>query len=148
MLYSNTTRLFLSLMIFLAFSANLFSQDANSAVKDSELEKFVEIQEMITVTQQSVQPQMIQIIEDNDFEIQRFIELSQAIEANQEIKATEAEIERFAQTETAINELQTEANNNIADGIEEIGLTVDRYQEIMMAVQQSPDLQNRLQNIR
>jgi hypothetical protein len=147
MLYATTGRL-LGLFLFMAFSANLFSQVQMTEVKDSELEKFIEVQEMIAVTQQNVQPMMIEIIEENNFEIPRFIELTQAIENNQEVEATEAELERFDETQKAIDHLQTEANTEIAEGIEEIGLTLDRYQEIMMALQQSPELQNRIQDLR
>lgn len=147
MLYANASRLFIGLMIFMAFSANLFAQMETPEVGDAELKKFVEIQEMITETQQSIQPKMIEVIQENEFELNRFIEISQAIEHNQEIDATEAEMERFEVTENTINEMQTAANQSISDGIEEMGLTIERYQEIMMAVQQSPELQNRLQNL-
>ncbi len=147
MLYANASRLFLGLMIFMAFSANLFAQMETPEVDDAELKKFVEIQEMITETQQSIQPKMIEVIQENEFELDRFIEISQAIEHNQEIDATAAEMERFEETENTINEMQTVANQSISDGIEERGLTIERYQEIMMAVQQSPELQNRLQNL-
>ncbi|TVQ45605.1 MAG: DUF4168 domain-containing protein [Saprospirales bacterium] len=147
MLYANASRLFLGLMIFMAFSANLFAQIETTEVEDAELKKFVEIQEMITETQQSVQPKMIEVIQNNEFELNRFIEISQAIEHNQEIDATEEEMERFEETENTINELQMVANQSISDGIQERGLTVERYQEIMMAVQQSPELQNRLQDL-
>ncbi len=147
MLYANASRLFLGLMIFMAFSANLFAQMETPEVEDAELKKFVEIQQMITETQQSIQPKMIEVIQENEFELDRFIEISQAIEHNQEIDATAAEMERFEETENTINEMQTVANQSISDGIEERGLTIERYQEIMMAVQQSPELQNRLQNL-
>ncbi len=147
MLYANASRLFLGLMIFMAFSANLFAQMETPEVEDAELKKFVEIQQMITETQQSIQPKMIEVIQENEFELDRFIEISQAIEHNQEIDATAAEMERFEETENTINEMQTVANQSISDGIEERGLTIERYQEIMMAVQQNPELQNRLQNL-
>lgn len=148
MLYATTNRLFFGLVFFMAISANLFSQAVADEISDSELQKFLEVQEMIMTTQQSVQPMMIEIIEENNFEIPRFIELTQALETKQEIETTEAEMERFDQAQEAINTLQTETNQGIAEGIEGKGLTVERYQEIMMAVQQDPALQSRMQDLR
>nr|MBS0037489.1 DUF4168 domain-containing protein [Saprospiraceae bacterium] len=137
-----------SLLLMTAFTSSVFSQQMETdEVTDAELKQFVDVQQMIQEKNQEAQPLMIEIIEENDFEIQRFVELSQSLEAGAEVDASEEEIERFQAAQEKITTMQREANEEIAEGIEEIGLTLQRYNEISMAIQQSPELQSKLQNM-
>lgn len=146
-------KLFCSLFIFAAFSASIFAQIPQQPqgeveeVTDEELEKFVDIQQMIQEKNSEMQPKMMSTIEENGFETQRYIELNQAEEMGQEMDADEEEVARYQKTKQTIMELQKEANETIVEGIEEKGLTVERYQQINMAIQQDPDLQEKMRDM-
>jgi len=157
-------KILFSLLVMSALSLSLFAQAPQQQqpqqqqqmqmggdmeeVSDRELKKFVNVQEMIQEKNQEAQPKMIEIIEENEFEIQRFVELSQATETGAEVNASEEEMARFSEAQEGINTMQREANEEIANGIEDMGLSLERYNEISIAIQQSPQLQQKLQDLR
>ncbi len=157
-------KILFSLLVMSALSLSLFAQAPQQQqpqqqqqmqmggdmeeVSDRELKKFVNVQEMIQEKNQEAQPKMIEIIEENEFDIQRFVELSQAAETGGEVDASEEEMSRFSETQEEINNMQREANEEIANGIEDMGLSLERYNEISIAIQQSPQLQQKLQDLR
>lgn len=139
-------KLVFSLFLLTAFSATVFAQGATEVSKE-ELKKFVDIQLIIQEMNQEIQPMMLEAIEDNGFDPQRYIELNQADEMGQEMDASKDEIERYQMAKESIQELQRDANQQIADSVEESGLDMDRYQEINMAVQRDPQLQAKMMEI-
>lgn len=84
-----------------------------------------------------------------------------------DIDVSEAELQSFAEARTAIteiqqdysqrlqsaddpekaNKLQQEANEKMIGAVEETGLDVDSFNQIAMAVQNDPELQQKLQQI-
>jgi hypothetical protein len=66
---------------------------------------------------------------------------------NQEVDASEDELKKFAAANREIEEIQNRAQREMLGKIDEAGLTVERYQEIMNALQNDPKLQQKLQQI-
>ncbi|TVR80637.1 MAG: DUF4168 domain-containing protein [Saprospirales bacterium] len=139
-------KLVFSLLLCTAFSAAMLAQDATEVSKE-ELKKFVDIQLLIQEMNQEIQPMMLEAIQENGFDPQRYIELNQADEMGHEMDASEEEIERYQMAKESILELQQEANQQIADSVEESGLDMDRYQEINLAIQRDPQLQAEMMEI-
>jgi hypothetical protein len=122
-------------------------QQQTTEVSDDEIEQFalafVEIQNI----EQKIQPEMVQIVEDEGIEVQRFNEIMNAQQdPNQEVDASEDELIKFASANREIEEIQTRAQREMMEKIAESGLSVDRYQEIMVAVRNDPALQQKLQS--
>jgi hypothetical protein len=122
-------------------------QQQTTEVSDDEMEQFalafVEIQNI----EQKIQPEMVQIVEDEGIEVQRFNEIMNAQQdPNQEVDASEDELIKFASANREIEEIQTRAQREMMEKIAESGLSVDRYQEIMVAVRNDPALQQKLQS--
>jgi len=85
----------------------------------------------------------------------------------QDVDVSTAELESFSEARTAIteiqqdysqrlqgaddpekaNSLQQEANEEMIGAVEDTGLNVEKFNEIAMAVQNDPELQQELQNI-
>jgi hypothetical protein len=90
---------------------------------------------------------MVQIVEDEGIEVQRFNEIMNAQQdPNQEVDASEDELIKFASANREIEEIQTRAQREMMEKIAESGLSVDRYQEIMVAVRNDSALQQKLQS--
>jgi uncharacterized protein (DUF885 family) len=141
--------------IFLMGISTIFAQvpqqlprQQTTDVSDSEIEQFalafVEIQNI----EQKIQPEMVQIVEKEGIEVQRFNEIMNAQQdPNQEVDAGEDELKKFAAANREIEDIQNRAQREMMGKIDEAGLTVERYQEIMTAVRNDPELQQKLQQI-
>jgi hypothetical protein len=143
---NTSVKLFFSLFFITALSATLFAQQQEEAIEvsEEELEMFVDAQMMIQEMNEEVQPKMLETIQKYGFEPQRYIELNQADEMGQEMDADTDEVERYQQVKESIMDLQQEANEQIAESIEEMGFDMERYSEINMAVQRDPELQQKM----
>jgi hypothetical protein len=122
-------------------------QQQTTEVSDDEIEQFalafVEVQNI----EQKVQPEMIQAVEEEGIEVQRFNEIMNAQQdPNQEVDASEDELKKFASANREIEDIQNRAQREMMGKITKSGLTVERYQEIMTAVRNDPALQQKLQS--
>ncbi|MFO7790118.1 MAG: DUF4168 domain-containing protein [Bacteroidales bacterium] len=113
-------------------------------ITDEELEKFASV----FLTEQEVQQDMIEIIQDEGLSVQRFQQMQQASQnPEQELDASEEEMKQYESVMASIQEIQPESQKKIQDKIKEEGLTQKRYSEINNAMQQNQELQQRFQNI-
>ena len=141
------------LIVFLMGASVVFAQvpqqmpeQQTTDVSDDEIEQFalafVEIQNI----EQKVQPEMVQAVEKEGIEVQRFNEIMNAQEdPNQEVDASEDELKKFASANREIEDIQMRAQREMMGKITETGLTVERYREIMTALRNDPELQQKLQ---
>ncbi len=142
-------KLFFSLFVFAALTGSIFAQQPpqqqeTEDISEEELQMFVDVQMMIQEMNEEVQPKMLETIQEYGFEPQRYIELNQADEMGQEMDADEDEVQRYEQVKESIMDLQQEANDQIAENIEEMGFDMERYNEINMLVQRDPELQQKM----
>lgn len=123
------------------------AQETQVNVSDAELEKFAQaIQELQTAEQES-QKKMIAVVEAQDLDIEKFNEIHQAKMQNQEIEASEADLKKHGEAVAKLEELQPEIMKMMENIVTQKGLTMDRFQQIATAMQTSPELQQRLQQL-
>lgn len=122
-------------------------QQQEIEVTDAELEKFAEAYQGIQVANQDAQKRMIAVVEGEDLEIGTFNEIHQAKMQNQQVEASDEDLQRHARAVEKIEEMQPEIQSQMEEIITEADLTVERYQEIATAMQSDPQLQQRLQQI-
>jgi len=119
---------------------------AQQDVSDDELKQFASVYKQIQSINQEVQQDMFEAIQEQGIDIQRFNELFQAsMVPGQEIAASEEEMEKFNAAKAGIEKIQAQTEKKMEEVIVEEGLTLERYQEIAMAIQSSPDLQRKIQ---
>lgn len=116
-------------------------------VSDAELEKFAQAYQGIQVANQEAQREMISVVEDHDLDVKTFNEIHQAKMENRNVTASEEDQEKHREAVTEIEAMQPEIQSNMEEIITNQGLTVERYQEIAIAMQDDPQLQQRLQQI-
>lgn len=114
-------------------------------VSDKELGQFAEVYMEIQAENEKFQGEAMGLIEKEGMEVDRFNELANAQNnPDQEIDADEKEMEKLAVIGTKIQEIQTDFQSRVMTMIEKGGLSMDRYQEVFLAVQQDPVLQQKL----
>lgn len=148
---------FLSVLIimFVSFSSlmaqapgmqNPQQQQQQVDVSDSDLEKFANAFKEIQAINQTSQQQMMAVIQEEGMEVQRFNELFQAEQnPQQEADMNKEEEKKFKSINNEIQTIQKDSEKKMIAKIEDEDLSVNRYQEIMMAVQNQPEMQEKLQ---
>ncbi|MFW6277361.1 MAG: DUF4168 domain-containing protein [Prolixibacteraceae bacterium] len=127
--------------------AQLPQQQAQPAdVSNAELEQFalafVEIQSI----DQELQQKMVNAVQESGLEVEEFNEILNAQQNdNQEVDATEEELNKFTDAQESIEQIQNQGQQEMQKIISNNELTVPRYQEIMVAVRNDSELQQKLQ---
>jgi len=139
--------LFLFFFVITGIYAQFPQQQAQpTEVSDGELEHFADALSTIKIIEQQVQNKMVSAVQKSGIEIQRFNEIFEASQnPDKEVDASDEEYEQFNKAKEAIGEIQGEAQKDMQKVIKDNELTVNRYRQIMMAVQNDSELQQKLQ---
>lgn len=115
---------------------------------DDELASFVKANEKVTTIQQESEQKMIKIIEDEGLSVGRFNEILES-QRNPE-KKTEAspeDLTSFNNAAQVIIQENQKIEQQMTTSIEEEGIDIDTYQEILIAYQQSPKVQDKVNKL-
>jgi hypothetical protein len=116
------------------------------SVTDTEMEQFAGVFVELQTMNQQIQQEMVTAVQEEGIEVQRFNEIMNAQQdPNQEVDATQDELELFAAAGQAIQQIQQSAQQDMQKVITESELSLPRYQSIMAALQNDAGLQQRLQ---
>jgi len=150
-----------SLFIFLSLSAPALANSSLSVaqaqqvepssetdISSEELEQFAAaIQEMRSIQMES-RNEVSQAIEEEGLSAQRFREILQA-QRNPEMEtdASEAELQKFESASQKLAQIQRDTQSEMKQAVESQGLEVPRFQQILGAVRQQPELRQQVQQI-
>lgn len=118
-------------------------------VEDAELEQFATVFRDVMQKGQQANQEMVGIIEDEGMSIDRYQELREA-DTNPESdveKATSDENKQKEKIDEKIEKVGAQVQQEQTEIVEKSELSVDRYQEIAMALRTDQDLQQKLQQI-
>ncbi|WP_127845086.1 DUF4168 domain-containing protein [Psychroflexus aestuariivivens] len=130
------------------FLIGIFSTLAQTEAKvsDAELEKFANAYLVLQQENQKIQQEMVSAIEEEGLTATRFNEIYQAKNnPNSEPDLTEKEAMQHKAAMEQIEKIQANNQAKMEKKIKEEGMTIERYQEIGAKLQQSPELQQKLQ---
>lgn len=123
-------------------------QQEKVEVNDDELSKFANAYQGITVVNQEAQQKMVEVVEEGGFDVQRFNEIHQAsLDPNQEVEVSSEEEAKHKEVVEEIEGMQGEFQQEMEEIIKKEGLTVERYEQLAMALQTDQELQQRLQQL-
>lgn len=117
-------------------------------VSDDELELFIDASMNAQSVQAQSQQQMIAIVDEEGIEVSTYNEIMQAQQMGQSLEDLDlsaSEIEKFESAYEQIQEVEVQMERDLTQAIEEEGMEMERFQEINMAIQQDPELQQRVQ---
>lgn len=126
-------------------------QEAPQAdVSSEELQQFASAMQQLETIQQTYEGEMTQAVESEGLSKERFIEIRQ-LQGNPEAEPTsevsQEEIQSFESATARLTEIQQEAMTKMKEAIQSEGLEVQRFNQIMAAVQQDPNLQQEVQQM-
>jgi hypothetical protein len=118
-------------------------------VSDEEVALLVNTIHELEPIEQETQEKIEEAVEAEDISFERFQQMMMAMQNPQmadEMDVTDEEMEKIQTLQPTLMEIQSEAEQEMIAKIEENGLTMDRYREIIMGAQQDPELMQRLQS--
>lgn len=123
-------------------------QTVREDFSQNELESFVKVNEKILRIQEESEQKMLQAIETEGMSLERFTEILESQRnPERETNASEAELASFNKAaQFIINESQKTQMQLVAT-LEEEGIDVNTYHDILYAYQQSPNVQDRIHRI-
>ncbi|MDR6300877.1 DUF4168 domain-containing protein [Mesonia maritima] len=147
----------LLVFLFIGTSTSLIAQvnpqmdrEETSAadVSDKELNMFADAYQSVQMANQQAQQKMMKMIQDKGLDVQRFQEIQQAsANPNQESDATAEEMKKHQELVAQFQKMQPELQQDMEKAVVDSGLSMERYQSVAAAVQNSQALQQKLQKI-
>jgi hypothetical protein len=117
---------------------------------DKELESFVNANEKVATIQQQTEEKIIGKIQENGLTIDRFNQILQGQRdpaVKDQIKATPEELAAFNKVAQSIVDENQKVRQQIESSIQEEGLNLQTYEEMMVAYQYSPKVQKRVHKL-
>ncbi|MHA7864703.1 DUF4168 domain-containing protein [Flagellimonas marinaquae] len=128
--------------------ASAFSQitaQEQVEVSDAELHKIAAAFQDIQRVNMEAQQQVMETVKESGFDPNRFNEMYQASASEEKtVEASDEEKQRFGEVMGKIQQMQTGFMKQIQEIISNEGLSMERYEQIAMALQTDADLQGRL----
>lgn len=120
-------------------------QQQKVEVNDAELAKFGDAFQKMRMANQEAQMKMMKIIKDSGMELQRFNEIHQAQQnPDNDADMTSDEQAKYKEIVAELQALQPTFQKRMQDILSESGLSMERYQQLAMALQTDKELQQRL----
>ena len=129
---------------------NMQQQMPDIEVSDSEMRNFVEVTIGAQQVQSEAQGEMIALVEESGMTVDRFNEILSGMQqgnSQEDMEVGDQEMETFDGVIEDLEVIQQGVEEQIISQIEEKDMEVERFQEINMALQMSPELQEKYQSI-
>ncbi|MBZ9779149.1 DUF4168 domain-containing protein [Psychroflexus sp. CAK8W] len=128
------------------FTVFAVTAQTEGEVTDAQLQKFADAYQEVQMSNQAIQQEMVVAIEKEGLTPERFNELYEAkMDPEKEIEATEEEIEKQDAVMVVIQEIQKDSQAKMEEKVKEKGLTMEQFQKIGAQIQESPELQQKMQ---
>lgn len=117
-------------------------------VSDEEIEQVANAINELGPIQVEAQEKMAEAVEEEDITFERFQQMMMAMQNPQmadQVDVTDEEMAKLQTLQPALMEIQSEADEKMMEKIESNGLSVERYQNIVMAAQQDQELRSRVE---
>lgn len=115
---------------------------------DDELKLFIKANKKVSALQAETEQKMTKVIEDEGLTVERFNEILELQrDPKKRAEASPEDMNSFNNAAQVIIEENRKAEQEMAVSIESEGINLDTYKEIMVAFQQSPEVQNRIREL-
>ncbi len=116
-------------------------------VSDDEIGLFADAVMNVQEVQMGSQQDMMKIIQDEGLDVETYNQVAQGLQTGQsadELDVTEEEMEKFNNASEEIEGMQQDMQDEIETAIEDAGMEMARFEEINRAVEQDPELQQKV----
>lgn len=119
-------------------------------VSGEELELFLDASERARSLQMDAEQEMLAVLEEEGLEVETYSTIAQSLQMGQSADSIDVSTEDMAKYESAsvqIGEIGSAMDEDVTAAIEDEGMEMERFQEINMAIQMDPQLQQRAQEL-
>lgn len=153
MLRKFTLVLGLAIMASGAVQAQTLPQDQqtqpSASYSDADIAKFAKAAKVLEELQAAVETEMITAIENKGLDLDTFNKIAAAQQnpnAGSEVADAET-MKSYNAVSEDLQKIQMEAQPKMVEAIEETGMDINEYQQMMLAYQQSPEMQAKVQEM-
>jgi hypothetical protein len=116
---------------------------------DNELQSFIDTNKEVVKVQQEAEQEMMQAIQQQDgISVERFNEIAEAQQnPDADVDISQEEMEAFRGAAQKVMDVQRETQAEIAAVVEDEGMEFSKYRQMMMAYQQSPEMQAKIREM-
>ena len=116
---------------------------------DADLKQFADASNRLMAVQQEGEKTMMGILEEEKLSVDKFNEMAQAHQQQKlaEVGATAEEMAAFNKAAQRMMELQPAMQKEVETAIQKDGMTLEKYEQIMLVYQQDPSLQERVNKL-
>ncbi|GAB3536878.1 hypothetical protein GCM10027443_28310 [Pontibacter brevis] len=121
-------------------------QGAQQNFSDTDVKQFADASTRLMMVQQEGEKKMMGILQEENLSIDKFNEMAQAHQQQKlaEVKATPEEMAAFNKAAQRMMDMQPAMQKEVETAIQKDGMTLQKYEQIMMAYRQDPALQERV----
>jgi hypothetical protein len=119
----------------------------SAEVSDEEVQKVADTINEFAPIQEKANEKITEAVEAEDLTIERFQQMMMAMQNPQmadQVEISDEEMEKLQTLQPKLMEIQSETDEAMMEKIEENGLSLDRYQSIVMGAQQDEELRERV----
>jgi hypothetical protein len=118
-------------------------------ISDNDLRQFVQASARAAAVQEESQKAMVAVVEEEKLSVEKFTEMAKAHQQQKldAVSATAEEKAAFSKAAERIMAMQPEIEQNMQQAIQKEGITLDKFEQIMLAYQQNPAIQARVQKM-
>ncbi|WP_347157441.1 DUF4168 domain-containing protein [Pontibacter chitinilyticus] len=122
------------------------TQQQTQSFTDAELKQFAEANTRLMSLQQESETKMMGMLQEEKLSVDRFNEMANAHQQQKlaELKASPEEMAAFNKIAQRIMDMQPDLQKAAEVAIQKDGLALDKYKQMMMAYQQDPALQEKV----
>lgn len=129
-------------------SASQETVKQTTEIPDADLQKFTEAYQEIQLENQKAQQVMIGVIEKEGLDVKRFSEIQRAsMDPNSTVVVSAEEQAKHDKADAKLKEMQEGFQQKMNSIIEGKGLSLERFDQIFVAVQNSTALQQKVQDM-
>ncbi len=116
-------------------------------LSDEQLQAFVNSANRVMAIHEEAEEKMVQTIEEHNLDVETFNQILQARQTEQVPEADPEKVEAFQKAFPEVLNEQQRVNAKIEASLQEEGLDIQTYENIMMAYQQDPEVQQRVNEL-
>ncbi len=125
------------------------SQLKTEDISDDDLKQFVQASAKAAAVQEESQKAMIAVVEEEKLTVEKFTEMAKAHQQQKldAVQATPEEKAAFSKAAQRIMEMQPQVEQSMTQAIEKEGMSLEKFEQIMLAYQQNAAVQARVQKL-
>lgn len=117
-------------------------------LSNAELQQFADVVESLQGIQQQARQDMLNAIQEEGLDANRYSQIMKSQQDPQStIEVSDEEMEQFQAATELIQEIEQDMRSTSMNAIEEEGFTPERFQTVLMAVRNDPELQQKLEQM-